>query len=89
MKETWGCDVTFYTGTAYNNNNYVRMIAALYELKDKWGIGIIDMYFDTSMSMDMMDTVFYRKNMSDPIHPLYNSYKDWWTPVFEKYLSEN
>lgn len=60
MKETWGCDVTFYTGTAYNNN-YVRMIAALYELKDKWGIGIIDMYFDTSMSMDMMDTVFYRK----------------------------
>lgn len=86
VKETWGCPVTFYTGTSFNNNNYVRMIAALYELHDKWGVGIIDMAFDTGMSMTMEETSFYRAHMSDPIHPNLAGYQEWWTPVFEDYL---
>lgn len=86
VKETWKCPVVFYTGTYYDSPNYQKMVDALYELKDKWGIGIIDLWNDKSMKeIDNMD---YEKYMADPIHPTEIGYREWWTPVFEEYLNQ-
>ncbi len=83
-KETWGCEVSFYTGTCYNSNLYVQMITALYDLQDKWGIGVIDMFFDADMTaISAPNHKFY---MSDPVHPNIKGYEFWWTPVFEAHL---
>ncbi len=88
-KETWDCEVSFYTGTQYFNdkkvNHYVKMIEALYELSDKWDIGIIDLFFSPAMnSVNYFDYTLY---MSDTVHPNVKGYEFWWTPVFEKHLS--
>ena len=83
-KTTWDCPVTFYTGTMYNNNLYVQMIMALYDLEEKWGIGVIDMFFDTTMCS--LPTADYNRYMSDTVHPNALGYEMWWTPVFEKHL---
>jgi len=84
VKTTWDCPVTFYTGTMYNSNLYVQMVQALYELKDKWGIGVIDMFFDVGMCS--VPTADYNRYISDPVHPNILGYEGWWTPVFEKHL---
>ena len=83
-QNTWDCPVTFYTGTNYNSNEYVKMVAALYELKAKWGIGIIDMYLDAQMNTIARPD--HDRYMNDPIHPNLLGYEEWWTPVFEKHL---
>ena len=83
-KQTWKCPVSFYTNTYYENENYKKMITALYSLKDKWGIGIIDLYNNEKMrSVSESD---YAEYMSDDIHPTAKGYLEWWTPVFEEYL---
>ena len=84
VQNTWNCPVTFYTGTMYNNNNYVQMIMALYDLEEKWGIGVIDMFFD--LEMCSLPTADYNRYMSDTVHPNALGYEKWWTPVFEKHL---
>lgn len=83
-KETWDCEVSFYTGTNYNSNLYAQMVLALYELQDKWGIGVIDMFFDLEMSS--IPVADYNRYMSDTIHPNIKGYEYWWTPVFEEHL---
>ena len=83
-KQTWKCPISFYTNTYYENDNYKKMVKALYELKDKWGIGIIDLYNNEEMkSVSESD---YSKYMADNIHPTSAGYLEWWTPVFEKYF---
>ena len=84
IKTTWNCPVTFYTGTMYNNNLYVQMVNALYDLQEKWGIGVIDMFFD--LEMCSIPTNLYNLYMSDTVHPNAIGYEYWWTPVFEKHL---
>ena len=84
VKQTWKCPVSFYTNTYYENDNYKAMVTALYELKDKWDIGIIDLYNNKEMrSVSESD---YAKYMADNIHPTSEGYLQWWTPVFEEYL---
>ena len=83
-KTTWGCEVSFYTGTCYNNNLYVQMIQGLYALEEKWGIGVIDMFFDLEMSS--IPVALYNNYMSDTVHPNIKGYEYWWTPVFEAHL---
>ena len=83
-KQTWKCPISFYTNTYYENDNYKKMVKALYELKDKWGIGIIDLYNNEEMkSVSESD---YSKYMADNIHPTSAGYLEWWTPVFEEYF---
>ena len=59
----------------YNNNNYVQMIMALYDLEEKWGIGVIDMFFD--LEMCSLPTADYNRYMSDTIHPNALGYEKW------------
>ena len=83
-KETWNCPVSFYTGTYYNSANYQNMVDALYSLKNKWGIGIIDLWNNEAMrNVSSTDKARY---MADDIHPTAVGYEEWWTPVFEEYL---
>ena len=84
VKETWDCPVTFYTGTNYNSNEYVKMVAALYEIQKKWDIGVIDMFL--SAEMNQIPKADYNRYMSDTVHPNALGYEMWWTPVFEKHL---
>ena len=83
-QETWGCPVAFYTGPYYNSANYQKMVDALFQLQEKWGIGIIDFWNDEEARQ--MDAATKRKYMADDIHPTAAGYKEWWTPVFDQYL---
>ncbi len=83
-KETWGCQIVFYTGTKYDSKNYQAMVKGLYEVQKKWGIGVIDLWNDEDMNMVSADD--YALYMYDPIHPTQAGYLLWWTPKIEEYL---
>ncbi len=83
-KETWGCPVSFYTGTRFDNTLYGKMVDALYDLKEKWDIGIIDLWNDEEMNG--ISDELYQKYMSDPIHPTAEGYRVWWLPKFVEHL---
>jgi len=83
-QQTWNCPVSFYTGTYYNSANYQAMVDALYQLKGKWGIGIIDLWNNQAMRNISAD--LKAAYMADDIHPTARGYEEWWTPVFEDYL---
>lgn len=85
-KETWGCDVVFYTGTKYDSENYQEMVEGLYAVQEKWGIGIIDLWNDADMNVVSEDD--YALYMYDPIHPTQAGYLLWWTPKIEEFLYE-
>lgn len=83
-KSRWDCPVSFFTGTYYNNSNYQNMVDALYQLQNKWGIGIIDLWNNQEMR-NVSDSDYWRY-MSDNVHPTATGYLEWWTPVFEEYF---
>ena len=85
-KETWGCEVSFYTGTKYESDLYGKMVEALYEVQKKWGIGILDLWNDEEMNA--VSAADYAKYMSDPIHPTAIGYRVWWTPKFIEHLQK-
>jgi len=80
-RETWGCPVVFYTGSYYDSKEYSAMVGRLPELRDKWGIGVIDLYTDKEFNNISEDE--YKRYMSDPIHPTKEGYKEWWMPKME------
>ncbi len=81
---TWNCPVSFYTGTPFYSPLYVEMIDALYELQEKWGIGIIDLY--NNEELNSISDELYAQYMTDKIHPSFLGYRDWWLPEFVKHL---
>ncbi len=85
-KETWGCPVVFYTGSYYDNDNYAAMVGRLYDLQEKWDIGIIDLYTDEAFNDISQDD--YRFYMYDEIHPTKAGYEEWWMPKMEEELEE-
>ena len=81
---TWHCPVSFYTNTYYNSENYQQMVDVLYQLKDKWNIGIIDLWNDEKMRNVQKDK--YDRYMADVIHPTELGYREWWMPKFETFF---
>ena len=86
VRNTWDCDIVFYTGTKYESETYAAMVNALLALRDKWGIGVIDLWNDAEMNAVSEDD--YRLYMSDKIHPTQAGYLKWWVPKFQKVLYE-
>ncbi len=86
-KKTWNCPVAFYTGTKYDNPNYKNMVNALYGVRDKWHIGLVDLWGDSDMNKVSNTSALYKSYMKDPIHPTKKGYVDWWTPKFEAGLT--
>lgn len=82
-QETWECPVIFYTGTQYDSEQYEEMVNALYDLQEKWGIGIIDLWNGLDVNIDEYDLY-----MADSIHPTQAGYLEWWTPYMEEVLYE-
>ena len=84
VRDTWGCPVVFYTNSYYEKAEYAAMVGALYQLQEKYDIGIIDLYNDKEFNSITEDqrTLY----MADNIHPTKAGYLQWWTPMFEKVL---
>ena len=80
-QETWGCPVVFYTGSYYDSAAYAAMVDRLYDLQEKWGIGIIDLY--TDQGFNAIDAETYDFYMYDEIHPTKAGYVEWWFPKME------
>lgn len=85
-KQTWDCPIVFYTNPYYDDENYQAMVDRLYELQDKWDIGIIDLWGNNDFNN--LDKETRKLYMNDKIHPTKAGYLEWWTPEFEIYLSE-
>ncbi len=83
-KETWNCPVVFYTGAYYDSSEYAEMVQRLYELREKWNIGIIDLYTDEEFNA--IGSEEYNLYMYDPIHPTKAGYIQWWMPKMEQDL---
>lgn len=85
-QHTWNCPVVFFTGSYYDNAAYENMVNALYELQEKWDIGILNLYHNDDFNniSDEMRSIY----MSDDIHPNKAGYRDWWGPEMEKQLLE-
>jgi lysophospholipase L1-like esterase len=84
-RETWNCPVIFFTNTYFNDKNYKALVDRLHEIKDKWGIGVIDLYNDrelNNISKKQLD--FYM--LRDHLHPVRAGYELWWTPAIERHL---
>lgn len=81
VQQTWNCPVVFYTGTQFESERYALMVDALYQLQEKWGIGIIDMWNGLDVT-----TVDFELYMADDIHPTQAGYLEWWTLFMEEEL---
>ena len=84
-KKTWDCKVVFYTNPDYNNVQYESLVKDLYEIQEKWGIGIVDFYY--YVDMDRLDAQTLASYMADAIHPNAKGYR-WMGEVFAQYLSK-
>ncbi len=83
-RDRWNCPVVFYTGSYYESEAYSAMVDRLHELKDKWKIGVIDLYRDEAFNdIPEEDYALY---MFDPIHPTKAGYIEWWMPKMEEDL---
>ena len=85
-KETWNCDVVFYTGSRYDSAAYEAMVIRVKELEEKWGIGVLDLWTGEEFNaITDEQRAFY---MNDSIHPTKAGYRDWWCPEMELQLLE-
>lgn len=85
-KKHWNCPVYFYTGSRYDSEAYAAMVKRLYELAEKWQIGVLDLWNSDSFN-DISDEerALY---MADPIHPTKAGYMIWWCPEMERQIKE-
>ena len=84
-KKTWNCEVVFYTNPKYNNAQYKSLVEDLYQIQEKWGIGIVDFY--NYKDMDPLSDETLASYMADAIHPNAMGYR-WMGEVFAEYLSK-
>ena len=85
-RETWNCDVVFYTGSRYDSDAYEAMVIRVKELEEKWGIGVLDLWTGEEFNaITDEQRAFY---MNDSIHPTKAGYRDWWCPEMERQLLE-
>ena len=84
-RETWECEVIFFTVPQYESEAYQAMVDRLLELQEKWEFDIIDMWNDEEFN-DITDAE-YKLYMSDQFHPTKAGYRDWWLSKFEEDLA--
>lgn len=84
VRRTWGCPVAFFTGSRYDSEAYRAMVDRLYELKEKYEIGVFDLF--RGDAFNSISDEARRLYLHDPIHPTKAGYRDWWGPELEKQL---
>ena len=65
------------------SGNYENLITKLYEIQNKWNIGIIDFYY--YKNMEALDNNTLSSYMSDAIHPNSKGYA-WMGKIMSEYL---
>ena len=86
-KATWKAPIIFFTNTRYDDVRYAAMVDLLFQIQQKWGIGVIDLWNDPAMNaVSSADRAVY---MTDDVHPSSVGYREWWTPVMERYLIDH
>lgn len=83
-KNTWDCEVVFYTGTRYDSSAYEEMVNRVHVLSSKWGITVIDLWSDDDFNCLSQEK--RKLYMNDPIHPTCAGYCHWWCPEIERQL---
>lgn len=81
---TWRCPAAVFTGSRYDSPAYAALVAQLPALREKWGVGILDLWNGEAFN-DIPDAS-RRLYMRDPIHPTKAGYRDWWGPELERQL---
>ena len=83
-RAAWGCPVVFFTGSRFDCDAYGAMVGRLYGLREKYGIGVLDLWTGEAFNdlPDDLRTLY----MHDRIHPTKAGYRDWWGPELEKQL---
>lgn len=84
-RQTWGCEVSFYTNPKYTNANYTTLLTLLDKVKAKWDIGVLDFYHYAGM--EALDDATLSTYMADAIHPNALGY-EWMAGEFAKYLTK-
>lgn len=84
VQDTWHCPVVFYTNSRYESPDYDALVDRLYELQEKYGIGIIDLW--SSDEFNDISPEMRKLYLFDKIHPFMAGYRDWWGPEMEKQL---
>lgn len=84
-RETWKCPVSFFSCVNKQSQGYTRCVEALYEVQEKWDIGILDLYNDEEFNdiSEEQRAVYLRE---DGVHPTHKGYEEWYTPKFAEYL---
>ncbi len=80
-RQTWDCPVVFFTNTRFDSPEYDAMVKRLYELQEKYGIGIIDLWQEDINNISDEQRKVYLFNS---IHPTMAGYRDWWGPEMER-----
>lgn len=84
VQKHWGCPVLFYTGSHFESSSYDAMVRALLSLREKWGIGVIDLWNHTAFNdIPAEKRALY---MADDVHPTMAGYRDWWCPEMERQM---
>ena len=83
VEDTWNCPIMFYTVTDFRDETYGQMVDLLISMKDKYDIGVIDMYHNLSTDVEQ-----YRQYMADEIHPTKRGYVEWWTPYMVQCIKQ-
>lgn len=83
-RQTWNCPIAFFTGSRYDSEAYATMYELLVQVRDKWDIGILDLWASDTFN-DISDEL-RSLYMLDPIHPTRAGYRDWWGPEQERQL---
>ena len=86
IRNTYGCPVLFYTNARFKSDSYQQMVDILYRIRDKWRVGVIDLWSDDGFNdIEDQERKLY---MADPIHPTKAGYRDWWCPEIERQLQQ-
>ena len=84
VNDTWNCPVVFFTNSRYDSDDYTKLVSRLYELQQKYEIGIIDLW--NNDDFNNISPEMRKLYMFDKIHPVMAGYRDWWGPEMERQL---
>jgi lysophospholipase L1-like esterase len=85
-RENFKCPIAFYTSPDYHSKSYRDLVDLLKEIQSEENIYVIDLF--SAPDFPRIIAKEDRLYMSDPIHPTKAGYLLWWTPYFEKKISE-
>lgn len=86
VRDRYDCPILFYTNPYYESDRYKAMVDALNAIKEERDISVLDLYSDKEFNdITQKQRKLY---MADDIHPTKAGYLKWWTPLFEKALSD-